>query len=244
MQNISAKCGSTGISVWPLSQTLNQNSCIILTGYSYSQNVITKLNKKHPIYLLAGRDTVKLILKEILVGGHSLTQAILIPERSLINGQTYELKIDSLDFKEHDLTKWNSKTSKREPIRWIIKSDIKAIIPYWLKKPSVSKKTLHYYGCGPSTFVYFNCKISDTLNCLIRTTLTNLDTKTSITYYIEPTNSNIIQVGSGMCSGAFTFENGYNYEISFDLLDALLNETKWTGEKIKFTKPTEQTKAE
>ncbi len=42
-----------------------------------------------------------------------------------------------------------------------------------------------------------------------------------------------------MCSGAFDFEEGDNYEIEFSIIDASGNLTAWTGDRIKFTKPTD-----
>ena len=45
-----------------------------------------------------------------------------------------------------------------------------------------------------------------------------------------------------MCSGAFDFEeNSNNYEVEFSFMDASGNLTSWTGERIKFTKPTKET---
>jgi hypothetical protein len=55
-------------------------------------------------------------------------------------------------------------------------------------------------------------------------------------YYIVP-DSDKIYVGHGMCSGAFVFDEGNNYELEFTFMDASGNFTSWTGERIKFTKP-------
>jgi hypothetical protein len=59
-----------------------------------------------------------------------------------------------------------------------------------------------------------------------------------------PEDSITIKIGHGMCLGAFLFENGDDYEISFDLMDASGNTTNWTDDKIEFTKPEEQTHEE
>ncbi len=52
--NALADCTGTGIYFWPLSQTIKQNSRIVIEGYSGSQHVIHGLNKKYPIYLKSG----------------------------------------------------------------------------------------------------------------------------------------------------------------------------------------------
>ena len=48
-------------------------------------------------------------------------------------------------------------------------------------------------------------------------------------------------VGHARCSGAFNFENGNNFEVEFSFMDASGNSTVWTGQRIKFTKPTKET---
>jgi hypothetical protein len=56
-------------------------------------------------------------------------------------------------------------------------------------------------------------------------------------YYVEPVKGNL-NIGHGMCSGAFNFDEGDDYEIEFSIMDESGNMTAWTGDRIKFTKPT------
>ena len=45
---------SSSLRVYPQTETLKQNSLIILEGYGESQKIATGLNKKYPIYLQCG----------------------------------------------------------------------------------------------------------------------------------------------------------------------------------------------
>jgi hypothetical protein len=66
----------------------------------------------------------------------------------------------------------------------------------------------------------------------------NLKTRKETTYYVEP-NLEVINVGHGMCSGAFTYDAAdEQYEIEFTYMDSSGNLTPWTGQRIKFNKPT------
>ncbi|NLE05785.1 MAG: hypothetical protein GX638_13435 [Crenarchaeota archaeon] len=234
-----ADCIVTGIYFWPSGETIKQNSIIVIEGYAESQNIIFDLNKKYPIYLQSGGKKVNLTIKEILLGEYDLTQAILTVDEKLEVGKIYEIFIDSLPDYESSLRKWNTKTKKYETAKWTVIKGIDTIGPTWKKKPVETKKTLAYYGCGPATFVHFNFKIDDKSEFLIKTTVTSLKTKKKSTYYLEPEDSTI-QIGHGMCSGAFLFKDGDEYEVSFDIMDASGNLTAWTEKKILFTKPNDE----
>jgi hypothetical protein len=84
----------------------------------------------------------------------------------------------------------------------------------------------------------FSNPATDNSEIIIKTTVKNLKTRKETTYYIEP-NQEVINVGHGMCSGAFAYvEDDEHYEIEFAYMDSSGNLTPWTGERIKFTKPT------
>ncbi len=69
----------------------------MLEGYAASQAIIEKLNKAYPIYLLAGKQKIKLIVVSKHKGLYDLTQVILKPEKELNAKRKYYLKIDNLD---------------------------------------------------------------------------------------------------------------------------------------------------
>lgn len=241
--NAKADCASEGLYVWPSGQTLTQNPIILLDGYAHSQNVIEGLNKKFPIYLKSGSKKINLTVKEILKGEFYLTQAVMTVDEKLEAGKEYELFIDSLAEYESPLRKWNVKTKKYEGVTWTVVGDIDSTVPLWKTKPTEIKKTLIHYGCGPAINVHFNFKIEEKSEFLIKANVTNKKTQKTTSYYLEP-NDSTIEIGHEMCSGAFIFENGEDYEVSFDILDASGNLTTWTGEKIAFTRPTEENSSE
>jgi hypothetical protein len=234
-----ADCAGTGLSVFPSGLTIKQNSIFVLDGYAESQNVILGLNKKHNIYLKSGNKRIKLLVIEICVGEFYLTQAVLKPETELEAGLEYTMYIDNLPQYE-SFNKYNRTTHKYEPVTYKVVSEKDLEKPQLLTKPKELKKTLVQYGCGPSIHVIFSNPAKDNSDLIIKTTVKNLKTGKETTYYIEP-NGDKIKVGHSMCSGAFDYDASINYEVEFSFMDASGNLTKWTGERIKFTKPTKPT---
>jgi len=239
--NANADCASSGIYFWPETKTIKQNSMIIITGYAYSQKIITKLDKRYPIYLKSGDKKIKLNVKEIAEGQFSLTQAILVPEKKLEAGLEYTLYVDNLTETGEKIRKWNSETKEFETVKWKVDEGIDTEIPKWVSTPIETSKSYVPFGCGPAIHVNFSFKVSDTTeNLLVKTTVTDLKTKKSCSYYLQTENNSSLKIGYGMCSGEFNFSEGENYEVSFDLVDASGNTALWTGDKIKFTKPTSE----
>ena len=238
--SVYADCAGTGLWVFPSGQTIKQNSIFILDGYAESQHVILGLNKKHNIYLKSGNKKIKLLVTEICVGQFYLTQAVLKPETELEAGLEYTMYIDSLPEYE-SFNKYNKTTQKYEPVTFKVVAEKDNEKPQIATKPKELKKTLVHYGCGPSIHVVFSNPTKDNSDIIVKTTVKDLKTGKETTYYIEP-DGDKIKVGHGMCSGAFDFEeNSNNYEVEFSFMDASGNLTAWTGERIKFTKPTKAT---
>jgi hypothetical protein len=238
--SVYADCEGTGLWVFPSGQTIKQNSIFVLDGYAESQNVILGLNKKHNIYLKSGNKKIRLLVTEICVGQFYLTQAVLKPETELDAGLEYTMHIDSLPEYE-SFNKYNRITHKYETVTYKVVAEKDNEKPQLATKPKELKKTLVHYGCGPSINVVFSNPAKDNSDIIVKTTVKDLKTGKETTYYIEP-DGDKIKVGHGMCSGAFDFEeNSNNYEVEFSFMDASGNLTAWTGERIKFTKPTKST---
>jgi len=235
-----ADCAGEGLSIFPSGQTIKRNSIFILDGYAESQKVIIGLNKKHNIYLKSGNKKIKLIVAEICVGQFYLTQAVLKPETELEVGLEYTMYIDNLPEYER-FNKYNKKTQKYEQVTYNVVAEIDNKKPELTTKPKELKKTLVHYGCGPSIHVIFSSQVKDNSDIIVKTTLKNSKTRIETTYYIQP-DGDKIKVGHGMCSGAFNFEDkSNNYEVEFSFMDASGNLLVWTGERIKFSKPTKET---
>lgn len=233
--NINARCSYHDLSAFPSGKTLRQNSIIVIEGYSSSQSVVIGLNKEYPVFLVNGKQKVKLKVKEILKGEFFLTQAVLIPDTILTVGLDYTLVIDSLPINEK-LYRWNSNFSRREPIVFKVVDGIDTTKPVFKKIPQEIKKSIVELGCGPEIFVEFECNVIDSSECLIKATVKSKKTGKETSYYVEPENG-ILNIGHGMCSGAFVFDEGDKYEIEFSIMDSSGNFNLWTGNRIKFTKP-------
>lgn len=234
-QNLFADCAGTGIDFWPIGNTIKQNSLIMIDGYAESQRIINGLNKKYSVYLKSKDHEVQLTVIEIQKGEFWITQAILRPSEKLKSGQEYQLFIDSLPEYEEPLRKWNPDKKEYEEVKWTVSSGTDLTKPNFTSIPTESKKVLEYYGCGPESYVIFNHSVNDSSEFLIKTTVANLSTNETTTYYLT-TIENEIYVGHGMCSGAFKLNNGQEYEVTFAILDASGNKGNPTN-KILFKAP-------
>ena len=233
--SVYADCSGSGLWVFPIESTIKQNSIFILDGYSESQEVILKLNKKHNIYLKNGDKKIKLIVTEICVGEFFLTQAVLKPETELDAGLEYIMIIDSLPTYQ-SFNRYNNVTKEYEPVKFKVLSEKDTVKPLIYSRPQVLTKSLQHFGCGPSIHVIFSNPTKEIPDIIVKTTVKNLKTGKETTYYIMP-KGYTIEIGHGMCSGAFNFDKGNNYEVEFSFMDSCGNITNWSGERIKFTKP-------
>lgn len=240
--SVYADCATHALWVFPNGKTIKQNSIFVLNGYFQSQQVILELNKKHPVYLKSGQKTIKLLVTEICVGQFMLTQAILKPETALEAGVEYTMYIDSLPM-YNKFERFNDVTHKAEPVTFNVITENDTEAPEVASRPKELKKMLAYYGCGPSIHVVFSNPATDKSELLVKTTVKSVKTGKETTYYIEP-NGDKINVGHGMCSGAFDFDDGDEYEAAFSFMDLCGNLTAWTGERIKFTRPVKETRDE
>lgn len=237
-----ADCIGSGFQVFPHGPTIRQNSIFVLEGYGGSQQVISRLNQTYSIYLKSGQKKVKLLVAEICVGQHQLTQAVLKPETALEAGRGYTMYIDDLP-KNENVNPHQETTHRYDLATYMVIPETDLKKPELYAKPKELKKTLVLYGCGPSIHVVFSNPAKDKSDILVKTTVKNLKTGKETTCYIKP-EGNKIKVGHGMCSGAFDFDGSPAYEVEFSFMDAAGNLTAWTGEPIKFTKPTQQTNHE
>lgn len=233
--NAFSKCAYTGLSFWPESQTVNKNSIFVIDGYQLSQKIVSGLGTVHPVYLKSNQQKIKLTVQEILVGQYGLTQAILKPETSLSAGQEYELIIENLEDSERIICRYNP-AGERKKIKWTVVIGLDNTAPVWGDNPKFKNSTYTVAGCGPIIFANFSFSASDKSEFLIKTTVRNISTGKETTYYLKA-EENLIAVGHGMCSGAFKFEDGENFEVEFSLFDASGNLSKSNGEKIKFKRP-------
>lgn len=226
--SVNAMCSSSGISVWPSQKNIAANSIFVIEGYSQSQELIRQLNKKNKIYLTCNSEIIPIKVLRILEGQHSLTQAILKPEKQLTIGKIYELHIDNLGMFDKNAYK---------VVKWTVSTNNDNIMPEWNCEPTYKGKSYTAYGCGPAIYVNFCGSFKDNSSTLIYAKVYNKTNKTSSDYFLTTDNQKI-SLGHGMCSGEFSFEEKIDYEVEFGLMDASGNENKVLTDPISFTGPT------
>jgi len=226
-----------GNAIYPTSdgRVLNKDAVILLEFYADSQQLIDSLNLKYPVYLQSSGSKVALLPIEILKGEFRVTQVILKPASELIQGKEYQLHIDNLPEFEREPNQYNPATGKPQPVTFTVSNNSDHESPVFSCSPFETKKAYGRMGCGPSRIVYFQFSGSDKSKLFVRATVKNMATGKSTTYIVE-TKEGQVQIGHGMCSGPFHFDDGDNYEVSFRLFDQSGNEGK-PSDAIAFTSP-------
>lgn len=238
----SAECGMSGITYYPEQSTVSQNSIFIIEGYSFSQKVINSFKKDRVAYLESqDGEKIDLILEEILIGQMSLTQAIFKPEEKLKLNKKYFLKFTHLTDEENykELTRYNREIKEHEPVAWkVTENNIEELSNDLSLK--FEKTDVQYYGCGPAAYAVFQPQNSSNSEIWYRTEVYDEKTKTSTTYIIK-TWEGKLQVGHGMCSGGFTFNEDGNYKVRFTPMN-IDGEKLATTEWISFESPFKNSK--
>lgn len=227
-------CMSGGINAYPKSSAISSNSIIIVEGFGTAQKIIDSINNKYPVYLQSGQKKVKLKVKYTLKGNFNLTQVILIPEKPLEVGKTYELKIDE---NPHRLTRYNPSSGSFENITWTVKKPIKRPLLAFNSPPKHQKGSYEMFGCGPAAYTHFEIDISTKKEIFIKVDLFDITDSTTVTYCLPYENLKTLDVGHGMCSGAFNFTKNNQYKIRFKLFDFQGNKSAGNSEWIKFKSP-------
>lgn len=223
-----AECSAEGISFYPAGKHITPASVFVIEGYFNSQSQIHKIGKDVLLYLSAGNGRIQLKVADLCISDFYLTQAILKPETNLEPGKEYSLEVVSLNKKEplNQYLLSNEKYKVEIPGKAV---DLKFNAP-----PEIFSKNYVPYGCGPAKSVNFNLN-TNLLPALVKATLTNKKNGNATSYYLKPNEFGILEIGHGMCSGAFTFYPGEEYTIRFDLVDSQGNITGWQGKPVEFS---------
>jgi len=233
--NLMGMCANRGLYVFPSEKMILKNTLIMIEGYAISQDIVTGLEDKYPAYLVCKKQKIKLKVKEVFVGQFRLTQAVLVPETELTPGKKYRLEIENLP-REEFIGRWNKELRQFEPVVYEVADASDTSKPEFISAPSEVKKSLVHYGCGPAVFVHFECKVKDSSLFWVKTLVKSVTTGKETVYCLKVLDGEL-KIGHGMCSGAFDFKEGEQYEIAFTLMDVSGNETPWPGGRIRFTRP-------
>lgn len=210
-----ADCSSSGMQFYPQEQEISMNSIFIIEGYALSQETINSF-KNRIIYLESENDDlIQLSLEEILIGQMELTQAIFCPTEELKPNTKYFLKYSNQTEREgNNMMRFNRDKDEFEKIYWrTTESKSKPHINPKLKI-DFEKSEVVYYGCGPSANAIFNVNNVAETEVWYRTEVTEIDTNKKHVYYIIDCDGNL-NVGHGMCSGAFIFNPKSKYKVRF-----------------------------
>lgn len=223
-------CASSGLTFLPKKKEISLHTMFIIEGYAMSQKTIESFKNRN-VYLENKKgETVDLVLLNINKGQMSLTQAIFKPQKELNANTTYFLKVSKLSKTEKfDFYNWNSTTKKREPIYWKTTNEKNSDSLTIDLEIEFKKTDVEQYGCGPSANAIFKVKNNTKNETWYHTEVVHLETNQKTTYIIKEWN-NHLNVGHGMCSGAFIFNQKGKYKVRFTPMttDGKMNQkTKW-----------------
>lgn len=211
----SAKCLMSGMTFYPEQKEISLNSMFIIQGYSFSQKTINNF-KERTIYLESENgELIKLNLQDILKGQMNLTQAIFKPSKELEPNTTYFLKYsDQTENEGREMMQYNRMEKEREKVYW--KTTDKKTIEILNSNLNVEfeKTEVKHYGCGPSANAIFDVKNKFESEIWYKTEVVEIETNKKTIYYIKEWNGKL-NVGHGMCSGAFTFNRKGKYKVRF-----------------------------
>lgn len=230
-----ADCSSSALYVMNLGTELPQNSIFLLEGYGTAQEVVLGLNSDYPAYLIdEDGNTVPLKVELTHVGMFELTQALLAPEDKLVAGKTYELRISNLpEYAERSFHKSGEKWDQKP--KWLIREGTDSRAPISLHAPIFRHSEFKSFGCGPAVNAIFDVEYEEEGEFFIEVELYNISGDTTHTYLLAA-GARYLEVGHGMCSGAFRYLRGDKFEVRFRGVDYAGNRSAWS-EKLSFTNP-------
>lgn len=215
IKTVLADCSSSGMYFFPETKEISLNSMFIIQGYFNSQKTINSF-KNRTIYLESEKgERIELYVQEILKGQMYLTQALLCPVSELKPNTTYFLKYsDQTERETKEMKQWNSGKKEYEKVYWTTtdKKELKTLNSNLNVK--FEKTEVIHYGCGPSANAVFDVKNKSESEIWYKTEVVDLSTNEKKVFYIKEWNGKL-NVGHGMCAGAFTYNNKGKYKVRF-----------------------------
>jgi len=215
IKTVLADCSSSGMYFFTETKEISLNSMFIIQGYFNSQKTINSF-KNRTIYLESEKgERIELYVQEILKGQMYLTQALLCPVSELKPNTTYFLKYsDQTERETKEMKQWNSGKKEYEKVYWTTtdKKELKTLNSNLNVK--FEKTEVIHYGCGPSANAVFDVKNKSESEIWYKTEVVDLSTNEKKVFYIKEWNGKL-NVGHGMCAGAFTYNNKGKYKVRF-----------------------------
>ncbi|WP_416442708.1 hypothetical protein ACH3O9_17850 [Leeuwenhoekiella sp. A16] len=210
-----AECAMSGMEFFPEQKEISLNSMFIIQGYALSEKTINSFNERK-IYLESkSGELIELNLQEILKGQMQLTQAIFCPSSELKPDTQYFLKYaDQTENEEREMRRYNRETKESEKVYW--KTTDKKALKTLNSTLNIEfdKTEVILYGCGASANAIFNVKNKSNFEIWYKTEVIYLNTNGKKVFYIQELNGKL-NVGHGMCAGAFTYDYKGKYKVRF-----------------------------
>ena len=231
IQSAFAECAMSAMYFFPETKEISLNSKFIIQGYAYSQKTIISF-KNRKVYLESENgELIELYLEEFFTGQMQLTQAIFCPTSELKPNTKYFLKyLEQTENEEREMKQYNQEKKIREKVYW--KTTDKKELETLNSNLNVEfeKTEVIHYGCGPSANAIFDVKNKPESEIWYKTEVIDLSTTNKKIFYIKEWNGKL-NVGHGMCAGAFTYKNNGQYKVRFTPLNTdgkSLKTTDWT----------------
>jgi hypothetical protein len=236
--SVSARCGNSGIWVWPGDSAIQPEQSFLVEGFGKSQQIVRALGKGFKVLLRSTAGDVELLLVERHDGDKLLTAVLMRPATTLVGGTTYEFLIEGLPENAELVYSWNTGPFDREAPRWIVSNTTGAPQPGLLELPVVRKKNAVRYGCGPEVWVEFQILPEGNSESLVRISLRRGVHGTTSTFILPAVNG-VVQVGQTMCSGALVFKEGSAYSVTFEMIGSAGKPQGARTAPLTFTAPGE-----
>lgn len=233
-----AKCAGGGDLAYPDPSVLTRlpvNGRIVLTRSSLP-GVDFAATEPGLLELRSETDQVRLRVVEKNVGV-SQVQFVLAPIRRLLPATRYALWRKADDGGDSPVRGWNG------DFAWMTASAPDRSAPRWRGQPKPGGGYYARLGCGPATAVKVNVAVDDgivdpdaTPAVQVRAELQPVDGGRSLRYLITPVNG-VVEIGHGMCGGAFPLQPNRRYRVTLTAVDAAGNETPAPGGPFEVTGP-------
>lgn len=226
-----ADCSSSGMQFFPMNKTISLNPMFIIQGYYYSQQTVKSFENRNVFLINENGEKINLKLIKIVKGQMSLTQAVFKVENTLKPKTKYFIRYSNETASEiNERKKYNSINNKSEEIFWeTSENENKELLNPNLKLKFDKTEIIHY-GCGPSANAIFEVNNSSKSETWFKTEVIEISTNSKTTFYLT-SHENKINVGHGMCSGAFTYKKNTKYKVRFTAMNIdgkELKPTEWT----------------
>lgn len=204
-----------------------------MEGYSFGQIIIYSFQyDRIPFLESENGEMVELVLKEFLEGQRGLTQAVFRPSKKLKLRKKYFLKFTEIQggFNLSNLTRYNTEIGENERVAWEVTQRESDILKSGINL-EFEKTNVEYSAEGPEANAIFQPHHGSESEIWYRAEVYDEQSKSSNIIILTEWQGKL-QVGHGICAGAFKFNKDGNYKVRFTPMNIDAKElttTEWTS---------------